>query len=800
LDTVRRSLGRDGRALDDLAASVDMPAATIEAHLGGTRRPTQHAIDRYSEWLAPNPTVTNGQRQFEFAGSRRSVDMDALLPPDQCPSSPWNVVDLFAGCGGLSLGFDLHAGGSCFRTVLAMDIEQPMIDVFNANAHGRPVAEHGVAQRVDVEQFSTDAEILAYYLDHVASLRDDKSLRSALESLPAGSLGDFTDRIRTLDATFRQQLRALRATEEWRSACQEAPPNTFSQTSIEEFHRRIQLPLVGNRWVDHPVLWTGTPAARTPTRGRISEGALTKAEAAWDSAIQRLAFRTTSTRNALPAKARSKITTFLTLVQTPAFQRARELWTNWWARRWALRHRFFEEHAGAMLEALRELYDDEYRAHVILGGPPCQGFSRVGRGKLRSLRDQGAHVQEDEQAGDERNLLLYKYVQFVSALEPKVFLFENVAAFKSRVQTKHGSFDAVTTLEQAFDEISDHRVRYEVAMHTLQCAEHGIPQSRERFFMAGILANGSEDETAQADAERCLQLVRQDSEVSLKVALSGLPEATLVQGSRRDSDLGSACTVRREGPEGFDLARAYLDWIQRPLDGSSARRIVSWEADAHVARRPRRDDRAWFQRMGPGMRWMDYRCDDAATLQLLQEAIGSLVGIASAAGDRKSIPRWLRESLDGLKGRLDASGVALDDLAKRIDGSLSIRLLLEALATERSGKSHHLLRTVYLSKKGGHHGDWLKRLDPDSPCRTIVSHMAKDTYPFVHPSRARTLSVREAARVQTFPDAFSFSKVGMFYAYRMIGNAVPPLLSSHLARQVARVLNTRSRAVAPAAS
>ncbi|NHA00601.1 DNA cytosine methyltransferase [Nocardioides sp. W3-2-3] len=71
--------------------------------------------------------------------------------------------------------------------------------------------------------------------------------------------------------------------------------------------------------------------------------------------------------------------------------------------------------------------------------------------------------------------------------------------------------------------------------------------------------------------------------------------------------------------------------------------------------------------------------------------------------------------------------------------------------------------------------DKYKRLDWDDLSRTITAHIAKDGYWYIHPSEARTLTVREAARIQTFPDSFRFAGTRSD-AFRQIGNAVPPLL------------------------
>lgn len=79
--------------------------------------------------------------------------------------------------------------------------------------------------------------------------------------------------------------------------------------------------------------------------------------------------------------------------------------------------------------------------------------------------------------------------------------------------------------------------------------------------------------------------------------------------------------------------------------------------------------------------------------------------------------------------------------------------------------------------------DKYKRLDWDDLSRTITAHIAKDGYWYIHPAEHRTLTVREAARIQTFPDTFRFSGTRSD-AFRQIGNAVPPLLGRVVAESV----------------
>jgi len=79
--------------------------------------------------------------------------------------------------------------------------------------------------------------------------------------------------------------------------------------------------------------------------------------------------------------------------------------------------------------------------------------------------------------------------------------------------------------------------------------------------------------------------------------------------------------------------------------------------------------------------------------------------------------------------------------------------------------------------------DKYKRLDENDLSRTITAHIAKDGYWYIHPRQGRTITVREAARIQTFPDWYRFNGPPSA-AFKQIGNAVPPLLGKNLARAI----------------
>jgi DNA (cytosine-5)-methyltransferase 1 len=89
--------------------------------------------------------------------------------------------------------------------------------------------------------------------------------------------------------------------------------------------------------------------------------------------------------------------------------------------------------------------------------------------------------------------------------------------------------------------------------------------------------------------------------------------------------------------------------------------------------------------------------------------------------------------------------------------------------------------------------DKYKRLGWDEVSRTITAHIAKDGYWYIHPEQHRTLTVREAARIQTFPDHVRFAG-SPSSAFRQIGNAVPPLMGERMGRSILGALERNERA------
>jgi site-specific DNA-cytosine methylase len=806
-----RSLGLTTR---EAAEQIGVTLTSLERHLAGAYVRSD-SLARYRAWLAGRRTAAKPAASLfpDFAPDPPRAEDDALARLElvvESPGSgrPYNVVDLFSGCGGMSLGFDLLRDddivgsdkkeqrgptirGEVFRTILALDIEEKVVGLQNENHPVSPGLHDRPARWVDVSEFHNEAEVLAFYLDHQARRSSDNSLVRELDDLPRLPLSEFRSRICSLDACFLSALQQVRSDTRFRQEYGQVDSTVFGQTSVIGFHEALALPPIGTGvprlgplvWAEHGLDPTATvnlpDCSDLPGFDKARRLAMSRMVRLWDAEIEKLRERTAGRGRGQLASSAGRIRRFLEFLATEPMEQIRSAWLDWRATREALREVVFDD---SVEKTLRTLYRGDRRVDILLGGPPCQGFSRIGRGKIRSLREHHVHVETDPEAGDVRNLLLLKYVLFVSALEPRIFLFENVRHFQASVKTPEGTFLATEILHDAIKELSGERLDYAVKDRIIDCSRHLIPQTRERFVMVGVRS----DVTAAGLDPRilpewCLALPSREA-IPLRAALQGLPAPLPARGQRSGEATGLAGRVSLEAtttPVDGAVAE-FFAWIRQPVPAGFSGR--SREAiDGHTVREARADDQAFFELLGPGRRWMDYRCDDSETSRQLAELIAQVQNVIAAA-EVAEPGGPLAAALARIDHRL------LETVAGKLDGSLPLRLLLESIPPHPGELHHHLLTPNYLAKREGNNGDWIARLHPDRPCKTIVSHMAKDTYAYVHPSQPRTLSVREAARVQTFPDWFSFGTLGLVDGFRAVGNAVPPLLSYQFARKVARLL------------
>jgi len=378
---------------------------------------------------------------------------------------------------------------------------------------------------------------------------------------------------------------------------------------------------------------------------------------------------------------------------------------------------------------------------ILIGGPPCQGFSRVGRGKLDSL-------SEDGYAADARNSLYQRFMDAAELWKPKAVVMENVPGMLS-VEGRSVADEAAGDLIKR---------GYRVGYAAVNVVWLGVPQFRERLFFVGIRGDLAPQPSLPATTHRAelpagysrpeaaLFLPFEDLHHELSIDVSGaLLPATTVKEALEDLPVITDHIEGKKVARGeFRKNRTYRSKPHSPF----AKLMRSWPGlptlrsvdDQAIRRTPR--DYETFRRMKPGDRYIEAR------------------KIARALFDEE-LTRLRRRGRDTIPGTQEYEEL------------------------ERSfvpPYPEHMFK------------DKWRKLMPDQPSWTVPAHLAKDAYSHIHydSEQARSISVREAARLQSFPDGFKFSG-NMGDCYRQIGNAVPPLASWAIAAHLMEVLGYKAR-------
>jgi DNA (cytosine-5)-methyltransferase 1 len=390
---------------------------------------------------------------------------------------------------------------------------------------------------------------------------------------------------------------------------------------------------------------------------------------------------------------------------------------------------------------------------VLCGGPPCQAYSIVGRS-----RRGGINLKD-------RRLYLYReYLQIIAEHEPPVFIIENVKGLLSSNVKGNAIFS------QMLDDLQDpaaaeglgqgatYRIVPLVRPPSGECLpgipafspvdyvipfeEYGIPQLRHRVILLGI---------REDLADRPIPNLRPAEHlVSAGRVLAGLPP--LRSGLSREPDSSAAWRARVAS---FGIEQAFM---QTPNGYASQVRIAVCNAIQGM-----RDFRAG--RGGefvPCRPRIGYRPD-----WFLDEKLGGVCNHASRPHMAPDLHRYLYAACyASVTGR----SPQLRDFPKD--------LLPEHKNVHEDGKQEYFDDRFCVQMR-------------NRPAMTITCHIAKDGHYYIHPdaSQCRSLTVREAARIQTFPDNYFFCGTRTSQ-YRQVGNAVPPLLAEQIAEVVCGVLNT----------
>ena len=316
---------------------------------------------------------------------------------------------------------------------------------------------------------------------------------------------------------------------------------------------------------------------------------------------------------------------------------------------------------------------------LIIGGPPCQSFSSLGRAK-----------DENGMQNDPRNFLFESYEKILTHFKPKIFVFENVTGLLTAKLGKEKTVNVILKkLGQKYNLIKNPNDM------VLNSCDYGVPQIRKRIILIGVRKDIKIDpkeiykgiikthyNTETSDKEK----VDKKKFVTVKDAIADLPSLKPGQGEKKIK-------------HSVKVWNDFLETVRAKDD-----RIIF----DHIARNHNEADKKRYYAMSKN-KW---------TFQDMLEK---------------------KPALNHLKQRV-------------FNNSYVVQF-------------------------------W------DLPARTIIAHLYKDGNQFIHPdcNQERTLTPREAARLQSFPDDFVFEG-SKTQQYKQIGNAVPPLMAEAIAKSIKKAL------------
>lgn len=391
---------------------------------------------------------------------------------------------------------------------------------------------------------------------------------------------------------------------------------------------------------------------------------------------------------------------------------------------------------------------------VLIGGPPCQAYSLVGRSRMAR--------EPEKYAKDHRHFLYQEYLRIIARHRPPVFVMENVKGIlSSKVEgnliinriladlkrpcdtngagkgpgTKRGATYKLYPLanyggpRSLFEELEPDPSEY-----IIRAERHGIPQARHRLILLGVRTDLNLVPTLVPNSEK---------DVAMWKAICNLPR------------------LRSKLSQVDDSGRAWMEAITHITDSSI---LNGSGVDVDVWRIVRKNVRELADSLKTGAEFVPADCK----------------------------PKWETKWFYDCK----LGGACNHSARGHIEADLW-RYFFAACFAKVRGKSplltdfpSHLLpkhKNAKLSDEDDDvdFADRFRVQVKKRPSTTVTAHIAKDGHYFIHPDplQCRSLTVREAARLQTFPDNYFF--VGpRTEQYRQVGNAVPPLLARKLAKVV----------------
>ncbi len=473
-----------------------------------------------------------------------------------------------------------------------------------------------------------------------------------------------------------------------------------------------------------------------------------------------------------------------------------------------------------------EIQEQYGKIDVVIGGPPCQGFSNANRQKNHAI--------------SKNNMLVKQYIRAVVELQPKAFVMENVSMLKSEVHRfymeegdkeiiqrynisvkktpihlldKEFVFDGVLDLvndkkkikELLWNEFdySELNVIYktaknleklEVALEKHRCKLEKIIQKQLNFEFEGtdiVSAKSREAFVAIADYY-C-------GKVPINNLKTKIEPAIMFQRM-----LGKAMEIWEQhliveefsdehGIDAIVNSYAVYDYLENIL-GSNENGYAIKSDVLCAAKYGAPQKRMRFILMGikkdiaPIVAFPNGSFDEDQ-YNTVKDAIGDLENINPVFDLDKDKGIFMPKiEVEGLTQKLRDSDVLYNHITTK-----TTPIAMERFRSIKQGENFHSLKSdlktnTYTDASRTQNTIYL-RLMYDAPCGTVVN-VRKSMW--IHPTKDRAVSVREAARLQTFPDSFIFCG-SKDQQYQQVGNAVPPIMAKSVAKKLASLINGKDK-------
>lgn len=392
---------------------------------------------------------------------------------------------------------------------------------------------------------------------------------------------------------------------------------------------------------------------------------------------------------------------------------------------------------------------------VLIGGPPCQAYSLAGRS--RRTRESLEKFESDE-----KHFLYREYLRIIRRHKPAVFIMENV---KGMLSSQHGGspiFDRIVADLSKPGEDLEYQIRSLVKPgvageidpqdFVIEAERYGIPQGRHRVILFGIRTDVARSVPELLSSPEDFVLGNENMKVTVGEALSGLPPLRSRLSKEPDGHEQWLSALSQTAEELYWYRQDTLEPVFKEMSKAveMARHHISVGGP--------------FQTYDTTQNKMRDRLAD----WYIDSRLGGVIQHETRAHMRSDLYRYLFASA---YGRAKGLSPKIADFPTPL-----------------------LPKHDNVSSEKVPFADRFRVQLENSWSSTVVAHIAKDGHYFIHPdpSQCRSLTVREAARLQTFQDNYFFAG-NRTEQYTQVGNAVPPLLARKIAGVVSKFMDAWNR-------